>query len=285
LKVSAGILNIRLHPHSPEIYDVFLKSIFDLRVVAQVHGDRYGMISLIDRRFAKDGVVTGAFTTFVQIEADGNWFDTAKLSGASNQQVAEIHIPSNLKANSAAYYFEFNLQKHLLTFQNYSRGHWITPLSALKFFRNLSQNSTITTLFGEAKISLVQQHKALEKLFSIPKLSEIKITILRPNPDIFSEAFEDVVEAHLAESHSKSLTVIYQAEAGSSLSPTAEIKQISAVAVENGKVEVKGKDGSGSVNQSTESFPVIKQGTYDPDETSERNAFFALLRGTLSGGG
>src|SRR3546814_14345259 len=55
----------------------------------------------------------------------------------------------------------------------------------------------------------------------------------------------------------------------SDLNPTEEIRTVSEVALENGVVEVRGRDAHGAVKRSTEEQPKIIQDQYDPDERSE----------------
>ncbi|MEI5682342.1 MULTISPECIES: DUF4747 family protein [unclassified Mesorhizobium] len=284
LKISAGKLNIRLHPHSRERYSAFLRKIYDLRAIGHVHGDRYGMISQLDSRQEQQGFISGIITTFLKIDTEGTWFNTSEMKEATDDQVSKISIPANLNPNAATFYFEFDLAKHQLAFQDYSNGKWLTPGSALKFFSSLSRDMAVMASFGEAKISIVQHAEGLERLFSLKKISEIKITLLKPNPDIFSDDFDEQIEAHLEVTHSRSITLTYEADIGSSIQPTPEIRQVSAVALENGKVEVKGRDDTGAVRKSTEDFPDIVQARYDPEVTSERSAFFALLRGIIPNG-
>lgn len=278
IKMSAGVLNIALHPHSQERYAQLFRTIFDSRNDAKVSGDRHGMISLLDESEKGQGRISGILTTFLQVQVDGDWFDTKSLGVATDDQVSEINIPPNLKANSTAYYFEFDLRTHKLYYQNYSKGRALTAGSALRLFTGLADTPEVFEAVGTPKISIVQEKEAVDRILDIPKISELKITLLRPNPDILEDDFEEKIEANLAASHSRSLTLTYTAEHGQSIVPTDEIRRLGAAATENGKVEVRGRDETGAVNKSTEDFPLVKQEQYDPDEVSERNAFFSLLR-------
>jgi hypothetical protein len=49
IKISASALNIRLHPNSAEFCANWIELIFSKKLIAQVHGDRHGMISMLDR--------------------------------------------------------------------------------------------------------------------------------------------------------------------------------------------------------------------------------------------
>jgi hypothetical protein len=147
----------------------------------------------------------------------------------------------------------------------------------LKFFLKISDIISITQKYKQAKISIVQSKEGLESLFKIKRITEIKVTIAKPNSDIFSDDFESKIEAHLAATHSQKLTMTYDVEPGQSIVATNEIKTISEAALENGNVQVKGRDETGAVVRSTQEFPKILQGTYDPEEISEREAFRRIV--------
>lgn len=277
IKISAGVLNIRLHPHSPERYGAFIEDLFDLRKAVQLRGDRYGMLSLIDRKGKRDGFMTGIITTFLNIEFDGRWFDTSDMKEATREQVSRVSIPENLHPNAASFYFEFDLVDHKLYFQTYSEGKVLTVNQAYALFEGLADDLKIRKKYGPAQITILQSRAGLETLFKIPVIKEIKITIYKPNPDIFADDFEAQIEAHLAQANSQRVTIAYEAEEGKSVNPTPEIRQVSEVAIENGEVEVRGRDEKGAVKRSTEQQPKVLQDKFDPEEISEQEAFRRLV--------
>ena len=276
IKVSGGILNITLHPHSTKLYADFIGDLFDLRKAIPLRGDRYGMLSLIDRR-QQDGFITGIITTFINIEFDGRWFDTSNMKDATQEQVSSVSIPDNLHPNAASFYFDFDTVEHKLYFQTYSEGKVLSVNQAWSLFEGLADDLGIRAKYGPATITVVQSRAALNALLNIPVIKEIRITINKPNPDIFSDDFEEQIEAHLAQASSRRITIAYEAEAGKSVNPTAEIRNISEVALENGQVEVRGRDEKGAVNKSTEQKPKILQDKFDPKEITPREAFRRLI--------
>lgn len=171
----------------------------------------------------------------------------------------------------------FDPKEHKIYVQQYSKGKQITSNSLLKFFRRISENLDIVSKYKTAKISIVQSTAGLDNLFSIKKINEIKITLLKPNSDIFADDFEAQIEAHLAETHTQKLVLTYDADPGHSIVPNAEIRTVSSAALENGSVQVKGRDETGAVTRSTEEFPKILQDSYDPDEISEKEAFRRIV--------
>ncbi|MCO5152840.1 MULTISPECIES: DUF4747 family protein [unclassified Shinella] len=277
IKVSVGIVNIRLHPHSQEIYSSFIHDVYRLKQPFNIHGDRYAMISMLDRSGEDSNEVSGIITTFTRIETDGAWFDAANLQEATDNQVSEINIPDNLYPNAASFYFLLDTKEHKIYVQQYSKGKQITSNSVLKYFRKAADNLEMLAKYNSAKISIVQSTEGLEALFNLKKINEIKITILKPNSDIFADDFEAKVEAHLAETHAQKLVLTYDAEPGQSIVAGKDIRAVSTAALENGSVQVKGRDETGAVTRSTEEFPKILQDTYDPDEISEKEAFRRIV--------
>lgn len=277
LKVSASILNVRLHPHSSEIYASYMESLFALRREVKIHGDRYGIISLINRSEREANVMTGIITTFTKIESDGPWFDSQNLSEANDNQVSQVRIPDHLHPNSASFDFLFDTVKHLLYVEMYSNGKIITPSSAYKFFQTLSSDLNIISSYGPAKISIVQDKIGLDRLFSIDVIRQVTVSIAKPNADILSPDFARRIEHNLEQSNARKLTLSWESEPGESLHVTEDMREAGEVALSNGFVEVRGRDNGAAVKQSTNDFPKTIQTTYDPQTSSESQAFRRLI--------
>ncbi|UKV16838.1 DUF4747 family protein [Thalassospiraceae bacterium SW-3-3] len=276
IKISAGILNIRLHPHPVGIYGAWIKDIFNRKIRVSIHGDRYGMISYLDEREREKGIISGIITTFTKIEG-GSWFDAESLQVATDDKISKVNIPDNLYPNSASFYFVFNTKKHKIFFQNYSSGKQITPSSALKFFSRLSEDVWIMKKYKAAKISIVQEKASLDVLFSLKRIKKIEIVLLKPNTDIFDDDFEENVEKHLDETNSRQISIVYDAEKGESVYPTEELRLIGGVALDNGNVKVTGRNEKGAVTLDSNDYPKIIQDRYDRDKTSEESAFRKLI--------
>lgn len=277
IKMSSLSLNIRLHPHSENIYSQYISEIFKMRVTATAHGDRLAMISMIDRSQESDGVITGIITTFIKIREDGAWFNSEELQEATEEQISEINIPRNLFPNAASFFFYFDLKRHQIHIQSYSKGKTLTPNTALKIFSKMSEDVRILSKFQAAKITIIQSTEGLKKLFSLPVIKEVKITILKPNSDIFADDFEEKIEAHMNETHARKVVIVYNSEPGQSINTHGDIEQVGKFALENGSVEVKGRDETGAVQMSSAEFPRILQDKYDPETESEHSAFMRIV--------
>lgn len=277
IKIASGVLNIALHPHSPDIYASFILDAFALKKPVQLRGDRYGILSLVHRQRSDDNFISGVITTFTRLDADSSWFDTSKLSEANSAQLSQIQIPDNLFPNAASFYFSFDLSKHRLYFQTYSKGKVLSVNQAVTLFWGLSQDTAMLAKYPRPKITAVQSEAGLSTLFAIPRIKRVRITINRPNPDVFGDDFESAIERELENSNSRKVVFEFEAEAGESILPTPGIRKASEAALDNGRVEVSGRDENGRVEKSSDGFHRILQDKYDPEVQTEEQAFRGLI--------
>ncbi len=277
IKISSGVLNIALHPHSVDIYRSFILDAFSLKKPVRLRGDRYGILSLVHRQQSDDGFTSGVITTFTRLDPDGAWFDTSQMTEANSAQLSQINIPDHLYPNAAAFYFSFDLKAHRLYFQTYSKGKVLSVNQAVELFWGLSQDTSMLAKYPRPKITAVQSEAGLTTLFAIPRIKRVRITINRPNPDVFGDDFESDIERELEESNSRKVIFEFEAEAGESIVPTPGIRKASEAALDNGRVEVSGRDDNGRVEKSSDGFHRILQDKFDPDAQTEEQAFRRLI--------
>ncbi|WBO21610.1 DUF4747 family protein [Sphingomonas abietis] len=273
IKVSGGVLNVRLHPHPSGVYGRFIESLYRLRKPVKVRGDRHAMISLLNRSEEDDGIYTGFITTFIKIDTDEPWFDAGELKEASDNKVSEISIPEDLYPNSAVFSFLFDTNNHRIYVQTYSGGKTLTINSAGTFFSRLADDLGITAEFGDPKITVVQSKVGLESVFSLPVIKRVIITIQAPNADIFEDDFDEKVEEYLGNLNSKKMTVVFEAESGKSINPNQQLRRLGESALDHGSVKTEGRDLRGATQRSTEDFPKLLHDKFDPDRETEHQAF------------
>ncbi len=272
----SGILNVRSHPHNEETYGNLMQVLFGLRRATKVRGDRYGVISLLERSADNDGMLRGILTTFTKIDENSEWFDLENLKEATGEKVSEISIPKNLYPNPRAFYFYFNLKQHRLYLQTYSKGDRLSIRDAERFFQSLAKSKKIRNEFGDIKITMVQSHQSLKTIFSMAKITSIRIQIERPNSDIFDDNFEKNIEKHLEETNSRQVELNYSSEKGESIVVTDDIRKISEPALDNGFVEVTGQSATGQERRSSKNHPKIIQEEYDTGAQTEAQALRSL---------
>lgn len=273
IRIAGGILNVRLHPHPPGSYSNFIRALYALKESVRIRGDRYAIISLLDRTEEEDGIYRGRITTFTKIDTDEPWFNAGDLREADENEVSQIVIPHNLFPNAASFAFLFDANNHRIYVQTYSKGKTFSIGSADRLFSGLADNLSITRTFNRASITVAQSHAGLDRVFDLPTIKRVTITLLKPNADVFDDDFDEKIEGFLEETHSRRMTVTVEAEAGSSIVPNAGIRRVSESALEHGAVTVEGRDADGTTRRSTEDFPRLLHTRFDPDETTEDNAF------------
>lgn len=276
VKISGGVLNIRLHPHPDHTYAAFIERLYELRKAIRIRGERHAIISRLDRAEADDGIYSGLITTFIRIDTDEPWFDVDALEEASDNKVSSVSIPNGLHPSAAFFNFVFNTNTHRLYFQTYSEGKTLSHNAARTLIERLADDLRITRDFGEAKITVVQSKAGLGNVFSLPVIKRVTIVIQKPNADIFEDDFDENVEEYLNELNSKKLTLILEAEAGKSIDPNPQLRRIGESALEHGSVKVDGRDEQGATTRSTEDFPRQLHDKYDSDDESESQAFRRL---------
>ena len=146
--ITAGVLNVRLHPNDSAIYLDFIESIFRLKKPIKIRGRRHAMISLIDKSKSKDGYVTGVITSLLDLSFDGGWFDANQAKEADDETISKIFIPEGIYADSFQFYFLFDLINHRITVQTQSGSNNFSIHSALLLFDKLGDNLSITKKFG-----------------------------------------------------------------------------------------------------------------------------------------
>ena len=276
-KMEVGGLNIKLHPHSDEIYRNFIHDLYSLKASAKVHGDRHGLITSLDRRSNENEVVAGVLTTFLEIDDDGRWFNTDTMKEASDNERETIIIPNNLRPNSKAFRFQFSLKRHELVFEHYSEGDILTHNSAERFFKNLTSRRKIVNTYGDVKMSIIQSKGSAEKIFTIPRITDLEILIEKPNADIWGEDFEEQAEEHLEEKNARSMRVSYKSERGQGIKRDDELDALIRASVNNGRSIAKGYGPKGHQIVSTDSYPKVEQEMYEQDDAPSQ--VFSRLAG------
>ena len=265
-KMEVGGLNIRVHPHSEEIYRDLIHDLYALRAITKVHGDRHGLITSLDRRSRDVAQISGILTTFLELDSSGEWFNTETMKEASDNEVSSIVIPEFLRPNAKFFRFQFDIASHTLIFEHYSEGDVLTHSSALRYFRNLTSIPKITRRFGEVKVNTIQSRGSAERIFTIPRITDLDILIEKPNSDIWGEDFEEQAEEHLEEKNARSIRIAYKSERGQGIRRDDELNALIRASVNNGRSVAKGYGPQGHQIVSTDSFPRVEQEMYESDE-------------------
>lgn len=263
-KMEVGGLNVRVHPHDDETYRALIGALYDLKKVAKVHGDRFGLITMLDRSDEADDMIYGVLSTFLEIEIDGEWFNVETMDEASANDVRQINIPKNLHPNLKTFRFAFNTKRHELIFEHYSEGDRLTHLSALRFFRGLVDDRRIKERFGDVKVTIVTERGTVDRIFQIPRITDLDILIEKPNSDLWGADFEGMFEEHLGDKNARSMNVHYKSEGQQGIRRDRDLDALLKASINNGRSVAKGYGPDGHIRVSTDDYPKVVQDMYEP---------------------
>ncbi|MEG8027044.1 DUF4747 family protein [Sphingomonas aerolata] len=277
MKVEAGALNVRTHPHDDENYRELFRAAFALKKPVKIRGDRHGLIASLQRIGQEDEIVNGVLTTFIELDLKGAWLNTETLAEASNNELEEIVVPDYLRPNLMAFRFAFDIKNHEIIFEHYGDGNRLTHASAESFFSRLLSDKKIKKRFGDVKVAVVQSKGSVDRIFSIPRITEIEAYIEKPNADVWDGGFEGNAEDHLDEKNARSMLVRYKAERGGGIRRDDDLDALVRASIRNGRTVAKGYGPEGHMVVTTERYPRVEQEKYNPDDLSNVQVFARLV--------
>lgn len=274
-----GGLNIRVHTkHAAEEYGALWKALHKLRVPTTrgVNALMIGSVSSLDE--APDSPLVGSIYRFTNINPDDPWFDIDEHKEADADDVAEVKIPKKLKPNLKEYPYLFDLKKHKLFFKSGGHESGVSPSMVQKMLQNLCARPAIVRRFGEVDLTVMTERGVLDRLLRWPEIRQIDVVLERPNPTDFDDDksfYERLKRRGLKREH----TSFVKANEEATITPDQEMLKMFEIAVNNGKYTQKGRNAEGVIETaSSTSYPLEEATSYDPDVTTERDAFIEVAR-------
>lgn len=238
-KIVVAALNISTQPHTADGYVDLLRKAAGAGLAGKFWGNRAGEFGPVKLETWDEGeeklqVVTGEIHLYTDFDSAKEWFNRPKKSGLPADRIANIGFLTDNKPEHDSIPFAFIVKHHEFFFEN-----TMSPRNMVRLLEQL--------LAGPAKaagqqlfINVIQQKQALDRVFGMTVLTELRITLRPPNPDDGEEMEKEVLR-RLNEERAISLEKILKSEEG--LKPTPETKAEAALATRNGRVVGKGLDG------------------------------------------
>lgn len=269
-KVELGMVNIVLHPHSPDHYVRLLRKAKTRKLVSKWHGERYGLIQSFSESQEEEGAYIGKIATFTHIDLEGQWFDLQAGEAVDDEDLPDVNIPQHLRPSLRNYHFVFYPRNHRMVFETHGvEGVNASPNVVGRFLSKLLNDDLLVEEFGDATVTVEPRVDALEKVLGIARLERLTIVLERPNSDDSFEYEQDVLD-RLDRNNAISETNSYRAPKGEALTPDDIVKKEARVAQSNGYVESRGKDQSGRPDQeSTKAHPFTEEMLFDSDELNQ----------------
>lgn len=272
-KIEVSAINIRIPADKTRNYLHLINYIFLMRKAVKVYGNSFVAITSFDISTG-----WGIISKYSEIDVDGDWFDTDDFGHATPEKVGEFSIPETLRPNYSAFYFNFYEDLHLMVFETYSESKALSSRSIERYFQQIVTDRSLHDLFGRVEVDIVKSFGEIERILSLPRLKELRITIRRPNPDDLSGDLAEEIERRLREQNAEEYEEITRSKDDDGLAPNERTKRLASVGAENGEVSGKSIVNGVQVTHTTSEKPEKIVDTYSKDDISTREMFSRLSK-------
>lgn len=276
LKMVIGAINIKIHPHSPEMYIELFKDAIALKSIVPIRGAIHGSLSKFNYLDPKDKTrgFKGNIYKFLNIDPNQPWFDVENEKVADTEVLKGISAIKNMKPNLSSFMYYFAPLKHRIFFTTYYDKKGISAKSIGNFFTNLFYEPSIIEKYGEVEVIIEPSTDKLDKIMKMSKIDKLELVISRPNPDDHGEAERKLLE-RLGRLNAKKLSEQYESISHETLKPDSDLLVLSKIAASNGYVKASGRDDSGKkIYESTLAHPLEESAWYTDNENP--NDIFVL---------
>lgn len=228
--ITVGALNVVMPaPHSAERYIELFQRAYNLKRPINLRGDFAGMIgSCRVEEMNGSHVVKGEFYKFFDLKLDGQWFNTLEQKPAEDVELAEIHIPENLKPHFQVFPFVFLPANHRLFFVTKDQQDNFSPGQAQKLLSVIFEDLMLVREYGEIEITVEPSTETLQRIFSMPRLKSLIIEVTPPNPDDHEDAERKLFEKMGIIAADKQ-TIELTSKKPTGLLPDADIKTLAEI--------------------------------------------------------
>ncbi|VVM80933.1 hypothetical protein PS682_02330 [Pseudomonas fluorescens] len=273
--IHIGALNLVLQPHTPLTYVTMLRKMARFKFEAQVHGDNallLGSCRYLDPSNPLVGV-RGEIYKFLKLDSTDAWFNTENMDEATEDEIAEINIPENLKPHFKKFQYIFFPNGHRFYFVSSKSGQSLSSGLVKRFFETVFSREEFSE-FGTLNVTVQPDPNGLDELFSLQRISILKMEIDRPNPDDLEDVEAEILE-RLNRVNARREKIEFMEASNEGLRPDPYMRALAAVANDNGFVYAEGKGDDGLKKYlSTKNMPLHETAKYNPNLTSEFDALY-----------
>lgn len=265
--VEFGGINIVTHPHSPDGYVRLLYKVFRLGRDVAIRGAQHLMLGELRARNIDNPEqgLFGRLYRFVHIDPHAPWLNVVRQGIATEDEVAGVSIPEELRPNAEMFDFVFYPHGHTLYFESKSTKKSLSPGQVAKLLTTLFSDQQIIEEFGPVEVTVLPDRELLDQILSIHTLRKLIIEVSKPNPDELGDA-QARVFGRMGRMNARRIKQEITAETDESIELDEDTREIARVAASNGWVAGIGYDiAGGRVDESTKSKPWKDEFSYNPD--------------------
>ena len=233
-------LNIAANPHPAGIYTALLA-----RAAERYTRARGTDFAKITKPIAdtENGILSGRILVWTDIDLHGRWLDLSKEDTLTREEQKKISIPENAKPNYRVFSYIFHLSKHRLYYESKNEfSESLGPTVCRRIFENLLTAKGVLPAKTEVEVTVIPQTSAVGRILQMPGLRSIELRLLLPNTDDVDPEKRKRVFDRLSNMNAKRLEEKFVKRAGADrLKPDEDLKDLAAIAAENGYVRGEGR--------------------------------------------
>lgn len=259
-----GVLNIKIHPHTPEKYVELMEDLFKLASSVAIRGSDYGTTNYVREIITGKPLegLYGEFYRYLEINEDEPWLDLKERKTILDKNGEPVpQVDGNKKPNAKEVEFVFYPVGHRLFYN--SKNFY--PTSAQKLLLNLFSNEVIKRKYGNIDVEIESSKEVIERILKIPSLTKLDISFTRPNDDdigdLETKIFRRIENQNIRKFHQ---TISSPKEDG--IEPDDETVALMHLATSNGQVDAVGYSGEEKIIESTKPHPLLVREKFDPDK-------------------
>lgn len=281
--ITISALNIVMPaPHNAQRYIELFQRAYKRKHPVRLRGDFAGMIGSCRVEEAEGGsIISGELYKFFDLKLDGQWYNTLEQKAAEEAELAEIHIPENLKPHFQTFPFVFFPNKHRLFFITKDQHDNFSSGQAQKLLSSVFEDLRLVREYGEIEVTVEPSTETLERIFSMPRLKRITIEVTPPNPDDHDDAEIRLFEK-MGILNADRQIIEFSSKKHNGLNLTDDVKILAGIGSSNGVVSGRGEDDEGhTVELSTAEHPLQEKIEFDSATQSRTEAMLTKARELL----
>ena len=276
-RFEVAVINITMHPHSPERYVELFQRAATPTQYLRCRGDEQMVLPAV-HPCAPHDCLSGLYGWLYRgLDLGGN-------TGGSLRTLRELdpgdasRIPPEVRARFKSTPFVFLPRGHRLFFCASEGTERFNPAHTAKALRLLLNRPDLQERFGEVAVTIESKEETVEQVLMMPSLTKLMIFVTLPNDDVFSDRDVQRALERLRVQNAKKHRIQMQGRPGAGLKPDRETRAFMRLATSNGRIEAEGYAGGAKIIESTADHPYLIQGKYIPHQEKLIDKIVCLAR-------
>ncbi|MEK0158278.1 DUF4747 family protein [Pseudoalteromonas piscicida] len=281
-KIEVGVINVTMHPHSPERYIQLFKAARQLDVSVHLFSTSWAELTdvhEVGKNKDKVKPIYGDIYKYINFDKNADWFNKETKQHATEEELEGTKAIEHLRPGSTRFTFIFYPMQHLIVYSQYEDKKNLTPKLATEFFNKLLNDPRLREEFGEVNVTHQPEENVVDEIIKLPSKRKLEMTITRPN------ALKEAERKFLKIMNKRKVQKIEEtlhAAPDESIEVDEELEQSIKIAAKYGHVKANGKNEKDErVTIDTNDTPFSAKDYYDDKNFTAMDALRGLAETVL----